>query len=74
VEFRRLRSDLRRRGEPLDGHILAAGLEKYSERGELYIETLRQMMSHNNLGMLDAVRLGSGQPISLIPKWAEQEQ
>ncbi|MDR9500968.1 MAG: glucosaminidase domain-containing protein [Desulfurivibrionaceae bacterium] len=74
VEFRRLRSDLRRRGEPLDGHTLAAGLEKYSERGALYIETLRQMMRHNNLGRLDVARLGSGQPISLIPKWADQEQ
>ncbi len=73
LKFRKLRSDLRAKGEHLDGYTLAAGLEKYSEKGENYVETLRQMISQNNLTMLDKVKLGSGQPISLIPEWSDEE-
>lgn len=69
IEFRTLRSDLRSKGEPLDGYTLAAGLEKYSEKGDAYVETLRSMIIQNNLNMLDKVKLGSGQPISLISNW-----
>ncbi len=73
VQFRMLRSDLRSRGEALDGYVLAAGLEKYSEKGKTYVKTLRGMISQNNLTMLDRVKLGSGQPISLIPNWSDAE-
>lgn len=33
------------------------------------METLRQMIDHNNLSRLDSVKLGSGQPITLVPEW-----
>ncbi len=71
--FRMMRSDLRNREEPLDGYTLAAGLVNYSEKGEAYVETLRQIISQNNLGLLDNVKLGSGQPISLSPTWSDEE-
>lgn len=73
VDFRIMRSDLRSRDEPLDGYTLAAGLEKYSEKGEIYIKTLRQMISQNNLSMLDNAKLANGQPISLTPVWPDNE-
>ncbi|MEN8256374.1 MAG: glucosaminidase domain-containing protein [Thermodesulfobacteriota bacterium] len=74
LEFRRLRSGMRKRNEPLDGYALAAGLEKYSEKGKTYVETLRGMISQNNLTMLDKVKLGNGRPVSLIPNWTEQDK
>ncbi len=68
-QFREIRSRMRSRREPLSGYHLAAGLRNYSERGEIYVETLRQMIDHNNLSRLDSVKLGSGQPITLVPEW-----
>jgi Bax protein len=73
-DFRTLRRDLRRRNEPLDGHTLAAGLHQYSEKGEDYVETLRLIISQNNLALLDKVKLADGPTISLIPNWSDEEQ
>lgn len=73
-DFRTLRRDLRRRNEPLDGYTLAAGLHQYSEKGEDYVETLRQLISQNNLAMLDKVKLADGPTISLMPNWADDER
>lgn len=53
AEFRELRQLLRRRGEALDGLILAAGLEHYSERGEEYIQQIRGMIRGNDLARFD---------------------
>lgn len=74
VDFRTLRRDLRRRNEPLDGYTLAAGLHQYSEKGEDYVETLRLLISQNNLAMLDRVKLADGPVISLMPNWSDDER
>jgi uncharacterized FlgJ-related protein len=54
AEFRRRRAALRARGDALDGHALVAFIERYSERGVGYVETIRQLMRMNNLFALDA--------------------
>jgi uncharacterized FlgJ-related protein len=67
-KFRILRAQLRNENKPLNGHYLAQGLDRYSERGEHYIATLQEIITHNDLGQLDTVKLGSGTPIKLVPK------
>jgi Bax protein len=53
-EFRRRRAALRARGDTLDGHTLAAFIQRYSERGPHYVEAIRHLMRINNLSLLDA--------------------
>ena len=67
-KFRILRAQLRNENKPLDGYYLAQGLDRYSERGEQYVFTLQQIITHNELNKLDTVKLGSGTPIKLVPK------
>jgi uncharacterized FlgJ-related protein len=66
-KFRILRAQLRAENKPLDGYYLAQGLDRYSERGEHYVITLQEIISHNKLNQLDTVKLGSGTPVKLIP-------
>jgi len=51
--FRRQRAAARQRGERLSGHDLAAGLVRYSEEREAYVEKVRLVIRHNNLGPFD---------------------
>jgi len=55
--LRTLRKQLRRNGLPLDGAVLAARLESYSERGERYVKALRAIIATNKLRRFDAVQL-----------------
>jgi len=48
-ELRDIRTQLRLKKQPITGVALAAGLIKYSERGEEYIEELRNMINFNKL-------------------------
>ncbi|MEC7816679.1 MAG: glucosaminidase domain-containing protein [Pseudomonadota bacterium] len=50
---RDIRMKGREAGEPLSGHEMAEGLLGYSERGEAYIEEIREMISFNNLAFYD---------------------
>ncbi len=47
--LRRLRADLRRKGEPVTGKALAQGLEDYSAEGAKYVNRLRVLIINNNL-------------------------
>lgn len=49
TELRKVRSDLQQQGKTYNGIELAAGLSKYSERGEEYIKELRSMIRYNKL-------------------------
>ena len=51
--FRELRWQLRRQGSPLEGHRLAEGLVKYSQRGEDYVKELQTMIRYNRLDQYD---------------------
>lgn len=52
-DFRRLRAELRSRGEPLTSLSLADGLIRYSERGQEYVDTLKGMIRVNKLDLAD---------------------
>jgi len=51
--LRALRSDLRTKQEILSGERLAPGLLKYSQRGQLYVDELIEMIRFNHLDRLD---------------------
>lgn len=53
--LRQIRTNLRTQDEPITGIALAAGLERYSERGEEYIKELRSMIRFNELSQYDSV-------------------
>jgi Bax protein len=52
-QLRRWRADLRAAGEPLDSTILSAGLVRYSQRGEAYVEELLRVIRGNRLDVYD---------------------
>lgn len=52
-KLRDVRLKARKAGRFASGSALAAGLLGYSERGEEYIEEIRNMISYNNLGYYD---------------------
>ncbi len=52
--LRELRAAARRDDRPLSGPELAAGLSRYSERGEPYVRDVRIVISTNDLEALDA--------------------
>lgn len=56
-EFRQQRAALRIAGRPVTGDDLAKELKRYSERGNDYIRTLRQIIRVNALDRLDDARL-----------------
>ena len=47
-QLRALRAQMRSNGEALDPMRLAEGLSQYSERGEAYVNDIRQMMRSNH--------------------------
>jgi len=51
--LRGIREDLRASGQAIDGHKLAAGLEKYSARGQQYIDIIQGMIRKNKWARLD---------------------
>ncbi|KPV40315.1 hypothetical protein AN478_09510 [Thiohalorhabdus denitrificans] len=50
AELREIRARLREEGRPVTGHALAAGLDGYSAQGEAYVEAVRDLIRHNDLG------------------------
>jgi len=60
--FRGTRAQIRRVGGPLDGRVLVGQLDKYSERGQDYVKSLRKMIDGNRLRRLDDARLSDDRP------------
>lgn len=56
--LRRVRAQTRSEGAWPDGHVLAAALSTYSERGDAYVQTIRSLIRHNELVRYDQARLG----------------
>lgn len=52
-ELRQIRTQSRDKGQFATGAQLAQGLSRYSERGQDYVEEIRSMIHHNNLGYFD---------------------
>ena len=53
--LRDIRSGLRQQNLPLSGEQLAVGLEKYSARGSVYVESLQKIIRVNDLATLDQI-------------------
>lgn len=66
AQLRTLREDLRNKDEKITGWELANSLERYSERGQEYIDGLHDMMSYNKLQSLDYAYLSQDPTIHLI--------
>lgn len=66
TQLRTLRQDLRQKNEKVTGWELANSLERYSERGQAYIDDLHDMMSYNKLQTVDYAYLSQDPTIHLI--------
>lgn len=64
TQLRKLREKRRSESKPIDGYTLAAGLERYSERGHEYIKEIRAMIGFNKLARFDvsAKTISESQP------------
>ncbi len=48
-ELRQKRAQLRKQDLPITGEVLVGGLLRYSSRGEVYVEELRELIRYNDL-------------------------
>ena len=53
--FRKSRTELRSFGKTLQGEILANELNKYSELGTEYVESIKKIIEKNNLKKFDYI-------------------
>lgn len=53
-ELRDIRQQLRESNQVIDGHVLAAGLEQYSARGQKYIDLIQSLIRQNEWVQLDS--------------------
>jgi len=60
-KFRKVRAGMRAKDGDLKGYDLAGTLERYSQRGHDYVETLRLIMWANDLMALDQARLNGAE-------------
>lgn len=65
--LRELRAQARAAGRPLSGYELAGGLERYSERGQEYVEEIRSMIDTNRLRETDETYLAPGPVYLVVP-------
>jgi uncharacterized FlgJ-related protein len=64
-KLRALRVQLRSQSQPISGYALAGTMDKYSERGQAYIDGLRSMIRYNKLTLLDQAYLADNQEIHI---------
>ena len=64
--FRKARAEMRGGGQEINGYKLAAKLTAYSERGQEYVNTIRELMRANSFEPLDRARLRGGKFANLI--------
>jgi uncharacterized FlgJ-related protein len=67
AKLRARRAEMRAQGERISGYELARTLDRYSERGPAYVESLHAIMRVNQLDPADDAFLGDGPTIYLIP-------
>jgi uncharacterized FlgJ-related protein len=65
--LRDLRTQARANGELPRGHALAAGLDRYSERGQEYVDEIRSMIEFNGLEDTDETYLAPGPVYLVVP-------
>jgi len=67
AELRARRAQMRADGKRISGWELAETLDKYSERGAAYVDSLHGIMQVNKLDPADDAFLGDGPTIFLVP-------
>jgi len=67
-KLRDKRSELRAAGKDITGLLLSETLDKYSERGDAYVEGLKKMITYNHLAHFDRARLWAQEVITIVPK------
>ncbi len=67
-KLRDLRAKIRAKDKLITGHELAGTLDKYSERGQAYIDGIREMIRYNGLGPADEAYLSNNRVIRLVGK------
>ena len=65
-KLRDLRATLRAENQAITGLELAGTLDKYSERGQAYIDGIREMIRYNHLDQVDEAYLSDDAPLHLI--------
>ena len=70
-DFRRIRAELKASGKPVGSLALAAGLKSYSERGQVYVDTLKGIIRTNSLDIADNA-VFRDEPMSFIVGAADQ--
>lgn len=65
-DLRKIRADLRNQNQMPKGVNLAAGLLRYSERGESYVEEIKSMITYNHLEATDEAYLAEEEPVFLV--------
>ena len=70
-KLRDLRLKLRQQNKAMTGLELAGTLDKYSERGQAYIDSIRSMIRYNKLQDVDEAYLSDSKRINLITKSAD---
>ncbi len=68
-KLRTLRAQLRAENKAISGYQLAATLDKYSERGQAYIDGLRSMIRYNKLAPIDQANLADNPLIHITSDW-----
>ncbi len=66
-KLRLKRAELEQRGEKITGYLLADTLDKYSERGYAYVQSLHHMMNYNKLNVVDEAYLWDRETIFVVP-------
>jgi Bax protein len=67
TSLRKHRARLRKSGKKVTGYELATKLDKYSERGEAYVDGLHTIMQVNNLAPADEAYLWDSETIYITP-------
>lgn len=72
-KLRDLRAAMRANNKLISGYELASTLDKYSERGQAYVDGLHNMMSYNKLQETDKAVLVGDEIIHLRPGYANKQ-
>jgi uncharacterized FlgJ-related protein len=67
-KLRDKRYALKKASKKITGLALCDTLDKYSERGKEYVESLKQMIRHNHLAHFDTARLWRKEVILIVPR------
>ena len=71
-DFRKLRAGLRKDGKPLSSLTLADGLISYSERGQEYVDSLKDLIRKNGFDLADSA-LPRDEPLAFAMGAANEE-